>query len=214
MNDADARSSSPASAESKPNAGQEQNAAEQQRKEINPSALSDDSVAALKKTRAERDDLLQRLARAQAEFENTRKRLAREQAEYKELALADAIKSLLPILDGFDWALQSPYQDVEEFRSGINLVRKQLQDSLSKLGLRPIQASGEPFDPRLHEAVEVVDTNVAQDNQVLKDVRRGYKLKDRLLRPSMVLVAHNPAAEHSPAAHTEGTSQESKSQHL
>jgi molecular chaperone GrpE len=147
-----------------------------------------------KMANAERDELLNRLARAQAEFENTRKRLAREQDEFKETALADAIAALLPVLDGFDWALQSQYQDVEEFRSGINLIRKQLQDSLSKLGLRPIPANGEPFDPHLHEAVEVVDTTVAPDNYVLKDVRRGYKLKDRLLRPSMVLVAHNPSA--------------------
>ena len=81
---------------------------------------------------------------------------------------------------------------MEDFRSGINLIRRQLQDSLSNLGLRTIPADGEPFDPRLHQAVEVVNTSVAQDNQVLKDVRRGYKLKDRLLRPAMVLVAHNP----------------------
>ncbi|MCU1300877.1 MAG: GrpE protein [Candidatus Sulfotelmatobacter sp.] len=144
------------------------------------------------KIKTEREELLDRLARTQAEFENTRKRLAREQDEFKELALADAIKSLLPVLDGFDWALQAPYQNVEEFRAGIDLIRKQLQDSLSSLGLRPIQANGEPFDPHLHEAVEVVDTKVAEDNHVLKDVRRGYKLKDRLLRPAMVLVAHNP----------------------
>ncbi|MGA8620809.1 MAG: nucleotide exchange factor GrpE [Candidatus Sulfotelmatobacter sp.] len=148
-----------------------------------------------KKQKPERDELLDRLARTQAEFENTRKRLNKEQDEFKELALADAIKSLLPILDGFDWAIQSPYQNVEEFRSGISLIRKQLQDSLSNLGLRAIPADGEPFDPRLHQAVEVVNTTVTQDNQVLKDVRRGYKLKDRLLRPAMVLVAHNPEGD-------------------
>ncbi len=165
---------------------------------------SGDSFAAWEKTKAERDELLDRLARTQAEFENTRKRLNREQEEFKELALADAIKSLLPILDGFDWAIQSPYQNVEDFRSGIKLVRRQLQDSLSNLGLRAIPADGEPFDPRLHEAVEVVNTSVAQDNQVLKDVRRGYKLKDRLLRPAMVLVAHNP----------EGDAQSEQSKHL
>jgi molecular chaperone GrpE len=81
---------------------------------------------------------------------------------------------------------------VEEFRSGISLIRKQLYDSLSKLGLQEITAHGELFDPHLHEAVEVVNTTVAEDNHVLKDVRRGYKLNDRLLRPAMVLVAHNP----------------------
>jgi molecular chaperone GrpE len=166
-----------------------------QRQEEQTTAHSGDSFAALEKTKAERDELLDRLARAQAEFENTRKRLNREQDEFKELALADAIKSLLPILDGFDWAIQSPYQNVEDFRSGINLIRRQLQDSLSNLGLRAIPADGEPFDPRLHQAVEVVNTSVAQDNQVLKDVRRGYKLKDRLLRPAMVLVAHNPESD-------------------
>jgi molecular chaperone GrpE len=153
------------------------------------------SFAAWEQTKAERDDLLDRLARTQAEFENTRKRLNKEQDEFKELALADAIKSLLPILDGFDWAIQSPYQNVEEFRSGISLIRKQLQDSLSNLGLRAVPAEGEPFDPRLHQAVEVVNTSVAQDNHVLKDVRRGYKLKDRLLRPAMVLVARNAESD-------------------
>jgi molecular chaperone GrpE len=161
----------------------------QQEKQI---AVSSESLAGWEKAKAERDELRDRLARTQAEFENSRKRLVREQDEFKELALADAIKSLLPILDGFDWALQTPYQNVEELRSGINLIRKQLQDSLSNLGLRQIPASGEPFDPHLHEAVEVVDTTVAQDNHVLRDIRRGYKLKDRLLRPAMVLVAHNP----------------------
>jgi molecular chaperone GrpE len=158
-------------------------------------AHSGDWFAAWEKTKAERDELLDRLARTQAEFVNTRKRLNKEQDEFKELALADAIKSLLPILDGFDWAIQSPYQNVEEFRSGISLIRKQLQDSLSNLGLRAIPADGEPFDPRLHQAVEVVNTTVTQDNQVLKDLRRGYKLKDRLLRPTMVLVAHNPEGD-------------------
>jgi molecular chaperone GrpE len=109
--------------------------------------VSQESLAGWERAKAERDELRDRLARTQAEFANSRKRLAREQDEFKELALADAIKSLLPILDGFDWALQTPYQNVEELRSGINLIRKQLQDSLSNLGLRPIPANGELFDP-------------------------------------------------------------------
>ena len=147
--------------------------------------------ASLEKISEERDDLLDRFARMQAEFENTRKRLAREQDEFKDLALAEALKSLLPVLDGFDWALQTPHQNIEEFRSGIDLIRKQLQDALSNLGLRTIPAKGEPFDPHLHEAVETVNTTAAQDNYVLEDLRRGYKLKDRLLRPAMVLVARS-----------------------
>ena len=170
----------------------EGSASAQGSKENNQPQSSQQTVAGPEKTTSERDELLGRIARMQAEFENARKRLAREQDEFKELALADAIKSLLPVLDTLDWALQSQYQSVEEFRSGISLIRKQLYDSLSKLGLQEIPASGEIFDPHLHEAVEVVNTTVARDNHVLKDVRRGYKLKDRLLRPAMVLVAHNP----------------------
>jgi molecular chaperone GrpE len=157
-----------------------------------PSGESVAQPASLEKIRAERDHLLDRFARTQAEFENTRKRLAREQDEFKDLALAEAMKSLLPILDGFDWALQTPHQNPEEFRSGIDLIRKQLQDTLSKLGLRAIPAKGEPFDPHLHEAVETVNTTATQDNHVLEDLRRGYTLKDRLLRPAMVMVARNP----------------------
>jgi molecular chaperone GrpE len=71
------------------------------------------------------------------------------------------------------------------------LIRKQFQDALEKLGLRSIPAKGEPFDPRLHEAIEMVDSNEVEDHHVLEELQRGYKLKDRLLRPSMVRVARN-----------------------
>jgi molecular chaperone GrpE len=145
----------------------------------------------LEKIKAERDMLLDRLARLQAEFENARKRAAREQQEYREYTLADAVKGLLPILDSFDRALQAASPDPSEFRSGVELIYKQLQDTLVKLGLRPITAKGEPFDPHLHQAIEMVETTEAEDHQVLEELQRGYKLKDRLLRPSMVKVAKN-----------------------
>jgi len=105
--------------------------------------------------------------------------------------LTDALKSLLPVLDSFDWALQTPAQNPADFRSGVELIRKQLHEALSKLGAEPITATGEPFDPRVHEAVETVDSASAADNHVIKELRRGYKLKDRLLRPAMVVVARN-----------------------
>ncbi|HEV2114600.1 MAG TPA: nucleotide exchange factor GrpE, partial [Terriglobales bacterium] len=113
----------------------------------------------LEKLQAERSVLLDRMARLQAEFDNARKRAAREQQEYKDFALADALKNLLPILDSFDRALQTKVQKPEDFRSGVELIRKQFQDALEKLGLRPIPAKGEPFDPRLHEAIEMVDSD-------------------------------------------------------
>ena len=146
----------------------------------------------LQKVRAERDMLVDRLARLQAEFENARKRTAREQQEFREYAVADAIKALLPSLDSFERALQTSRADKSEFRGGVELIYKQLQDALQKLGLRVIPAQGEPFDPHLHEAIEMVETSDAPDHQILEELQRGYKLKDRLLRPSMVKVARNP----------------------
>ena len=144
----------------------------------------------LTKLKAERDTLIDRLARLQAEFENARKRSSREQQEFREYAVADAMKALLPTLDSFERALQTGLEK-SEFRSGVELIYKQLQDALQKLGVRPIPAKGEPFDPHLHEAIEMVDTTEAPDHQILEELQRGYKLKDRLLRPSMVKVARN-----------------------
>ena len=146
----------------------------------------------LAKLKTERDNLLDRLARLQAEFENARKRTAREQQEFREYAVADALKALLPTLDSFERALLASASNKSEFRGGVELIFKQLQDALVKLGLPPIPAKGEPFDPHLHQAIEMVDTEEAEDHHVLDELQRGYKLKDRLLRPSMVRVARNP----------------------
>jgi molecular chaperone GrpE len=148
-------------------------------------------VGELQKLRVERDTLIDRLARLQAEFENARKRNAREQQDFREYAVSDALKAMLPTLDSFERALQTN-KEKSEFRSGIELIYKQLQDALQKLGLRPVPATGEPFDPHLHEAIEMVDTTDAEDHQIIEELQRGYKLKDRLLRPSMVKVARNP----------------------
>lgn len=148
-------------------------------------------VSELQKLRSERDTLLDRLARMQAEFDNARKRAAREQQEFRDFATADAIKALLPALDSFERALRAPDTRANEFRNGVELIYKQLQDALTKLGVRPVPAKGEPFDPRVHEAIEMVDTNEVPDHHVVEELQRGYKLKDRLLRPAMVKVAQN-----------------------
>jgi molecular chaperone GrpE len=111
--------------------------------------------------------------------------------DFREFAAADTIKSLLPVLDSFELALNSK-SDAAEFRNGIELIYKQLQNALAKLSLQPIAAKGEPFNPHLHEAIEMVETSDAPDHQVLEELQRGYKLKDRLLRPAMVKVARNP----------------------
>ena len=149
------------------------------------------SESELEKVKAERDSLLDRLARAQAEFDNARKRAGKEQQESRDYAIADAIKSLLPVIDSLERALQVK-SDAAELRSGVELIYKQLQAALAKLSVNPIVAKGEPFDPRLHEAIELVETSDVPDHQVIEELQRGYKLKDRLLRPAMVKVAKNP----------------------
>ena len=121
-------------------------------------AVSDASTPGveLQKLKAERDSLLDRLARAQAEFENARRRASKEQQDFRDYASFDTIKSLLPVLDSFERALQTK-SEAADFRSGVELIYKQLQDALVKLGVRPIPAKGEPFDPRYHEAIEMVE---------------------------------------------------------
>ena len=148
-------------------------------------------AAELQKLKAERDSLLDRLARAQAEFENARRRATKEQQDFRDYAAADSIRPLLPVLDSFERALQVK-SDPADFRSGVELIYRQLQDALTKLGVRAIPAQGEPFDPHIHEAIEMIETTNAPDHQVLEELQRGYKIKDRLLRPAMVKVAKNP----------------------
>ena len=145
----------------------------------------------------ERDALLDRLARLQAEFENYRKRNAREQAEFREYAVADAVKNFLPILDNFDLALRSQKTESTDpaLRSGIELIRKQMDDVLSRLGVQAIPAQGSTFDPRVHEAIEMVESPDHGDHEVIDELQRGYKLKERLLRPAMVRVATNPTSK-------------------
>jgi molecular chaperone GrpE len=145
----------------------------------------------LQKLKAERDTLLDRLARTQAEFENARRRASKEQQDFRDYAAADAIKPLLPVLDSFERALLVK-SDAGDFRNGVELIYKQLQDALTKLGVRAIPAKGEPFDPHVHEAIEMVETSDAADHEVLEELQRGYKFKERLLRPAMVKVAKNP----------------------
>ncbi len=156
-----------------------------------PAPSVEDLKQEVEQLKSERDSLLDRLARLQAEFNNARKRQAREQQEFREYALADALKSLLPALDSFDHALAADSTG-EDFRAGIELINRQLHDALAKLGVQPIAAQGERFDPNLHQAVQMVETTEAEENRVLEELQRGYRLKDRLLRPAMVRVARNP----------------------
>jgi molecular chaperone GrpE len=99
---------------------------------------------------------------------------------------------LLPIIDSFDRAIKTTGGSPDDLRSGVELINRQLHDALSKLGVQPIDAQGAAFDPHLHQAVQMVETDEVPDHHVLEELQRGYKLKDRLLRPAMVRVASNP----------------------
>jgi molecular chaperone GrpE len=141
--------------------------------------------------KAERDQLFDRLARLQAEFENARKRESRERADFRDFAIGNAVESFLPVLDNFQLALASP-GSVEQLRAGLELVVKQMEDVLRSLNVQPVEAAGAKFDPRVHEALESVERADLPDNQVLDEVRRGYRLRERLLRPALVRVVSNP----------------------
>jgi molecular chaperone GrpE len=148
------------------------------------------AISETEKLKAERDALLDRLARLQAEFDNARKRAVRDQQEFREFAAAEVIKSILPILDSFERALKAG-GDSSDFRNGVELIYRQLQDALQKMGVQPIISVGQAFDPRVHEAIEMVDTTEVADHHVFDELQRGYKYKDKLLRPAMVRVARN-----------------------
>ncbi len=149
----------------------------------------------LERLKSENAQYLDRLARLQAEFDNFRKRNAHEQQEYRDYALADALKQMLPILDSLDRALKTEGATAEDFRSGIELIDRQFHAALEKLGVEPIEALGKRFDPAFHQAIQMVDTEEVPDNHVFEELQRGYKIRDRLLRPAMVRVAQNSNKE-------------------
>lgn len=142
---------------------------------------------------AERADLHDRYLRRQAEFENFRRRVERESAEFKQYAASEAIQAMLPVVDDFERALKQESSD-KEYQRGMELIYQHMMDALKKLGLEPITAVGQSFDPYIHQAVERVETDEVDDHTVLKEHQRGYNFKGRLLRPAMVRVAVKPSS--------------------
>jgi molecular chaperone GrpE len=149
------------------------------------------SRAEYEQLKAERDQLLDRLARLQAEFENSRKRAERERISDRDYAAVSVIERFLPVLDHFELALKSD-STTEQLRSGVELIVKQMEDVLRQLQVTAIPAEGAEFDPRHHEALGSVERLDLPDQQVAEEIRRGYKLRGKLLRPALVRVASNP----------------------
>jgi molecular chaperone GrpE len=153
----------------------------------------------LEQLRGERDQLAlqltqsqDRLARLQAEFDNTRKREAKERQDVRDYAIQSAVEPFLGVLDNFSLALKAD-GDVDQLRTGVQLIVKQMDDALRGLNVQPVEAVGAQFDPRIHEALGSIETLEHPDHQVLEEIRRGYKLRDKLLRPALVRIASNPA---------------------
>lgn len=136
----------------------------------------------------EKNDLTDRLLRRQAEFDNFRRRAERERADVLEYAHTESVRAILPIVDDFERALKTDTAD-KEYARGMEMIYQRLSDALKKLGLEPITSKGAKFDPNLHHAVDMVQTDEVEDHTILEEFQRGYNFRGRLLRPAMVRVA-------------------------
>ncbi len=149
--------------------------------------LADDPIDVL---RREKEALQDRLLRSAAEFDNYRKRIDRERRDQAEHAAADLLAEMLPIVDDLERALQVPAGgDTDAYRRGVELIHKQMLDLLRRRGVKTIETSGADFDPRFHQSVAQEPSEAHREGEIIEDLRRGYLLGDRLLRPSMVKVA-------------------------
>lgn len=149
------------------------------------------SRAEYEQLKAERDQLLDRLARLQAEFENARKRAERERQEYRDYAASNVVEQFLPVLDNFELALKAT-GSTEQLRSGVELIVKQMEEVLRQMQVTAVPTVGEPFNPHHHEALGSVERHDLPDQHVAEEIRRGYKIREKLLRPAMVRVVSNP----------------------
>jgi molecular chaperone GrpE len=165
-----------------------------------PPAGTETSLAAeLLKLKAEKEELLQTMIRRQADFENFRKRIERDRHEEGRRGVERLILDLIPVLDGFDRALQAHDDPAyEEYRKGITLIRKQLWDSIAKHGVQRIEAAGKIFDPHMHQAIERLESEEFPDGFIVAVFQDGYLFHGRVLRPAIVRVAVHPGEGEKP----------------
>jgi molecular chaperone GrpE len=147
--------------------------------------------AQLEQIKGERDQLLDRLARLQAEFDNSRKREIKERADSRDYTVSNTVEPFLSVMDNFQLALKAD-GTAEQLRAGVELILKQMEDALKGLNVQPVETVGTQFDPRIHEALGSIETKEFPDHQVLEEIRRGYKIRDKLMRPALVRIAANP----------------------
>ncbi len=141
--------------------------------------------------KAERDQLFDRLARLQAEFDNARKRQEREKQEFRDYATGSVVEQFLPVIDNFALALNAN-ASAEQLRTGVELIVKQMDETLRQLQVQAIPTVGQQFDPRVHEALGTVERDDLPDHSIADEIRKGYRIRERLLRPAMVRIVSNP----------------------
>jgi len=177
--------------------------------QVAPAVLSPQQLDDLKTRAAKADENWDRLLRTTADFENFKKRAAREKVESAQSASFSLVQKLLPVLDNFEMALAAAQSattarqndpaaegdKLASLQSGVLMIQQQLKSALVETGLDEIDATGKPFDPNFHEAVSQMESAETPEGHVLQQLRKGYKLKDRLLRPATVIVAKPPAAK-------------------
>jgi molecular chaperone GrpE len=165
---------------------------------LEPGSITQEQLTELKDLAAKADEHWQRLLRTSADFENFKKRTTREKQDAIKFANESLLQKLVPVLDNFDMALSAtqaaPGDAAQSLQTGINMIYQQLKNALGEAGLEEVDASGKAFDPNLHEAVSQKDTTEVPEGTVVQQLRKGYKLRERLLRPASVVVARKPAA--------------------
>jgi molecular chaperone GrpE len=160
--------------------------------------LTSEQLEELKEKAAKADEHWQRLLRTSADFDNFKKRAAREKQDAIKFANEGLLQKLIPVLDNFDMALSAAQaaqgDSAESLQTGISMIYQQLKNAASEAGLEEVDAVGKVFDPNFHEAVSQKESADIPEGNVLQQLRKGYKLRERLLRPASVIVARKPAA--------------------
>lgn len=180
-------------------------------------AKARETLERLRETHERTKDAQERTIRAAADLENYRKRAQKEKEEVQRFGSEKLLKDLLPVMDNLDRALDaaSKSPDIDSFQKGVAMTRKSFEDALGRHGVKSFSAKGQPFDPRMHEAIQQVESAEVPAGHVLYEVVRGFFLNDRLVRPAMVVVARAPveapapaseSKEAAPASAAEGTS--------
>jgi len=160
--------------------------------------LSPAAITELQAQAAKAKEHWDTLLRTTADFENFKKRAARERQDAVKFANESLLQKLIPILDTFDMALTAATNAKEgtaqSLQTGVSMILSQFRNTLTEAGLEEIDATGKPFDPNFHEAVSQQETDDVAEGTVVQQLRRGYKLKDRLLRPATVIVSKKPTS--------------------